>query len=757
MLNYIQTPIESLGLENAPTEVADQFYDFVNNVPYIKALIAGDRKRAKDLPRDDQGRIIIDLTQPHILENMDYFRQPALTFRRIGKYTELQPNANPNSEYGKWLREEVRRCFYGLVRPEDGEWVTGDYYFFLNYCPMLVARRVGKKSRQAVRVIDFPDVWDLHYYKFHYLNMARENGHHAAELARRSAGKSFCGAAMLAKRFLLGESPKVDKKVTCYITASDRAKLVGGDQTLDKFQYDIDFCAEHTQFAARRLRSSIQEMIWQSGYIDLNTGVKKGTLNSVVGKSSANDASKLRGSRGVLYIFEECGTFPNLLELYNNLRPSVENGEDVFGMLYLFGTSGDAESDFAAAQEIMYNPKGYNVQEIKNVFDKEGQGRQYFTFFSPGYMNRPGCYDSNGNSDVTKAMLEILTDRYKIKYNSTDVNTITKRIAEIPITPQEALLRTRGNMFPITDLNARLSAIDNDPSFFDDVYTGTLVFNKAQEVEFKITADKPIRDFPLRENMIDGAIEIFSMPERDSSGKVFSERYIIGHDPVDSDGAETSSMSSTMVLDLWTDQLVAEYTGRRQYADENYEILRKLCLFYNARCLYENNLKGVYAYFMRMNCLYLLADTPEYLKDKEILKIKDTGNRVKGVTATAPVNNYGNTLVRDWLLKPVTTTEKSETGEEIEVSKPNLYRLRNRALLKELILYNPDINVDRVRSLGLTMLYREEYMIRYGGEPDRAKEQIEADYLGNDDFFTRNYDKRFGPNFNDPPSEDLTE
>jgi hypothetical protein len=54
-------------------------------------------------------------------------------------------------------------------------------------------------------------------------------------LASRSKGKSFCAASMLAKRFVLGESADVNKKVTSYITADDKKYLVNGDQTLDKF------------------------------------------------------------------------------------------------------------------------------------------------------------------------------------------------------------------------------------------------------------------------------------------------------------------------------------------------------------------------------------------------------------------------------------------------------------------------------------------------------------------------------------------
>ena len=739
VLNKYQTPISELGLDKQPQEVQDQFWDFFNNVPFIRSMVSPNKPRARDLPKDSEGKIIVDITQPHILEDIDYFRPSAIHYQKYGRFTDLRPNANPNSEFGKWIREERRRCLYGYIRPYDGEWITGDHYFFLNYCPISLLKKSSNGGRKAMRVIDFPFSWEGNYYRFHYLNQAREHGLMAAELARRGCGKSFCAAAMLAKRFILGESFEVNKRVVSYITATDKAKLTGGDQTLDKFQFYIDFIAENMQWPSRRLYNSLADMNWQMGYKDLNTGTNKGTLNSVVGKSSQNDASKLRGTRGVLYLFEEAGTFDNLLTLWSNLLPSVSDGESVFGLMYLFGTSGDQQSDFAAMQEIMYNPVGYKTYGLKNVYDKEGQGRPTFTYFFPAYINRSGCYDEQGNSDVTKALLEILVNRYNVKYNSTDINTITKCIAEIPITPQEAILRTRGNIFPVADLTQRLAEIDNDPHTFDDVYVGDLTQEKDGTVSFKLTGDQPIRDFPLKDNKVSGALEIFKMPEKDAQGKVFPQRYIIGHDPVDNDEADTMSLSSTFVLDLWTDTIVAEYTGRHQFADDNFEMLRKLCIFYNAKALFEGNIKGCFSYFSRMNCLYMLADTPEYLKDKDIIKNIGIGNNSKGVKATKPVNDYANRLIRDWLLKPV-TIQSSEDGEEATVF--NLTRIRNRALIKELMLYNPDINVDRIRALGLLMLYREQFMVTYNGDPSSSKNVVESDYLGNDDYFTRNYDNR---------------
>lgn len=735
-MNKYQTEYSKEYIESLPKEVQEQYYDFITNVPYISKLLSDNRKYAKDLPRDNEGKIIIDITEPHILENTDYFRPSAIHYQQYGCYTKLKPNANPNSEYGKWIREEVRRCWEGYIRPEDGEWITGDMYFFLNYCPIQLIKK--DSNGKSIRTIDFPKFWDGHYYKSHYLNQCRNEGHHAAELASRGKGKSYYAASMLAKRFILGESNDVKKKVQCVATASERKYIQGANQLLDMFQYYIDFCANNTEFPRQRITSSLQNLSWTMGYIDSETNTRRGTENSVIGITSKDDESKLRGSRGVLYLLEEAGSFPRLLNLYQVLRPSVEDGNSVWGLIYLYGTAGDSDSDFSSMQELMYNPKGYNIKAINNVYDKEGQGRKQFTYFFPGYMDRADCYDEDGNSDVNKALIEILLDRYKVKYNSTDINAITKRIAEIPITPQEAILKTKDNIFPITELTKRLNEIDNNPNFFDDVYIGDLAFNKQGKVEFNtITTDTPIRDFPTKDNKVQGAIEIYEMPQ-EIHGKVPNERYILSLDNYENDTAQTMSLGSIFVLDLWTDRIVAEYTGRPMFVDDLNEVCRKLCLFYNGKVMVENNKKNTFAYFSKMNSLHLMADTPEYLKNKQILKANTFGNASKGCPATTPVINFAMERLRDWLLKPVTVIEEYN-GESISTTIPNLHFLKNRALIKELMLYNPAINVDRIMSMCQLMLYREEKMILYQGEPRRAEKRIDSTYLGNDPFFNKNY------------------
>lgn len=1118
--NKCQTPLSELGLEKYPQEVQEQFWDFINNVPFIRWMISPDRPIISELPRDNQGRAIIDVTHPPILEGSDFFRQTAKVWEETGKYTTLKPNANPNSEFGKWLLEEKRRGWEGLVNPDTGMWVTGDHYWMLNYCPMhLIVKRKDGLEMRSTRHSRF---WDGQFLTAHYILQARQNKHHAAYLASRGKGKTSMGAGMLCKRFIIGESEDNKSEVQCMVTAADRTKLIGTNQILDVFIDYIDFCAKNTAFPSRRLKSSIQELTWEMGYKKSGSDVAYGSKNSVSGIISGVNQDKLNGSRGVLYLIEEAGIFKNLVEMYNMIRPSVEQGSSVFGEIIgygcvcagtkvldehgvlkniediqvgdkllgydgdnvstedityvqdeaykecvrittskggvlecstdhplltlikkkgykydscgfyraeelepgmtllmpktinrfgdvheenafllgaLFGdgnysnhscvslsisteeeynfynsnydigisklskgtntyaqiyfknmhpllqkykmdrqsfdkkilpynidywdkeslcqflsgyfnadgniqisqnkhrsiklsckykcileqvshllhkigitahilteskpsrilhsnvnntdynvspstlyvlyictakdvitfrnnlhflikekqerlntyipplrpegyyeslnfvfrenkkgkyfigkrikdlkavtikkiepigrkriynltantthtyitngfissnTAGNDQSDFTAFAEMIYSPNGYNLYGLDNVFDKEGQGRQKMTMFYPAYLNYDdSCIDADGNSDVTRALLNICYDRYKVKYGSTDVNTITKRISQYPITPQEAIIRSHGNVFPVTELNNRLNQIDNNPNIFDDVYVGELVQENDGTIKFNPTIDVPIRDFPTSDNKVVGAIEIYEQPQKNSNGKIPPERYILSFDPVDSDEAKTMSLGSCFVMDLWNDRIVAEYTGRPMFADDLYEIVRKLCLYYNGKCCYENNIKGCFSYFSSHNCTHLLADTPEYLRDKQLISSIGYGNAAKGIRATVPIIKFGFRLIRDWLLKPIPKVEKDAEGNEVEVKIPNLYHLRNRALIKELIQWNPVGNFDRVLSLVQLMLYREEKIVLYQGELKRQTNTTKG--MESDEYWEKNYPGR---------------
>lgn len=735
--NKCQTPLEDLHLENYPAEVQEQFWDFLNNVPFIRWMVSPDRPLVSELPRDNEGRAIIDITHPPILEDSDYFRPSALSFKaNKGRYVLLRPNANPNSDFGKWLYSQRERGWNGYCNPATGMWVTGDYYWMLNFCPMHL---VENENGIDIRTVAHPRFWDGQFLMSHYFLQARTHGHHAAELASRGKGKTSFGGGLLAKRCIIGESENNKTEVQCMVTAVDRTKLMDTNQILRVFKDNLDHCAKYTQFASHRLKSSDQEMEWKMGFKKAGSEVEYGSKNSVSGIITGVNQDKLNGSRGVLYLIEEAGIFKNLTSMYNMIRPSVEHGSKVFGEIFAYGTAGDDQSDFTAFAEMFYSPEGYNLEPLDNVFDKEGQGRKKCCFFFPAYLNYDeSCIDKNGNSDVSKALLMILYDRYKVKYGTTDINTIVKRISQYPIVPQEAMLRSHGNIFPVTELNERLNQLDNDPNAFDDVYVGELVQdNKTGEVKFNPTIDLPIRDFPTKDNKVKGALEIFEMPKKNSEGKVPAGRYICSADPYDADCSNTMSLGSLHILDLWTDMLAAEYTGRPTFAEDFYETCRLLCLFYNCKCMYEQNVMGMFSYFSSHNAIHLLAETPEYLVQRNMISSIGYGNKSVGIRATTPIINGAFKMIQTWLRKPIVIIVTDAEGNNNEVTVPNLYRIKNRALLKELVLWNPQGNFDRVMSLVQLMLYREEKMVLYHGDL-RHTEEVSSG-MEKDDYWDKNY------------------
>ena len=738
LFNEYQSSLEELKVDSYPQEVQDEFFEAINGIPFIKNLINPNRPRCKDLPRDSNGRAIIDITNPPILEDTDYFRPTALHYKKYGVLTNLRPNPNPNSEFGKWIREEIRRIWEGYTRPSDGAWITGDMYWYLNYCP-IIQSKIRKGTKIADRIVDFPEFWEGIWLRFMYIEESRLNAQHSAEIAKRGASKSYSVSAILSKCFVVGDNAETQRNVRAMVTAYQKEYLTK-DGTLNKFVEMIDFQAQHTQFPAKRLRSSLQDMQWKMGYVDLDTGAQKGTLNEVIGVSSKDDPDKLRGKRSTKIIIEEFGNFPKVTDTYRVILPSVQEGDIVFGQMILIGTGGSEGADFAGAQEIIYNPKGFNIRPVKNVYDKGAQGKQECIFFFGAYLNRKGCYNEDGISDITKAVLEICYNRFIVKYNTTDPMALTRTKAENPLTLQEAIMRRDGSVFPVAALLDRINEIDSNPSEYDDVYTGDLVMTQSGNIDFIPSSKTPIRNFPHKDNKQEGAIEIFKMPEKDSSSKVFSGRYIAGCDPYDDDVADTMSLGSFFVFDLWTDKIVAEYTGRPTFADDFYEKCRLLCLFYNARLNYESNKKGLFAYFSKMNCLYLLTDVLDYLKDKDMVKGQLFGNKSKGTTATQAINGYGRTLIRNWLILPKTIVI-NDGEKDIESTTYNLNFIRSRALLQELSQWNIDGNFVRVSALGMLMLLREDRMITFGGQPEKAKE-VPSSYLGNDDFFKNNYDNR---------------
>ncbi len=172
-----------------------------------------------------------------------------------------------------------------------------------------------------------------------------------------------------------------------------------------------------------------------------------------------------------------------------------------------------------------------------------------------------------------------------------------------------------------------------------------------------------------------------------------SQRYMIKnlYDNItdDDDSSDTLSLVSLFIHDLWTDELVFEYTGRPMFADDAYENIRLALLMYNAECNYENNKKGLFKYFSQHNSLYLLSDALDFLRDKEIVKKNTFGNNAKGTGNYGQVAPYARRCIRDYLLKSTTKYNIRETDEgaiQEEIQVFGYRKIKSKALLQELAM-----------------------------------------------------------------------
>ena len=977
-LNDHQTSLEeakALFSEHPFEEEAySDLIDFIESIEFIQNLIHSKRKKVSELDRDEYGRAKIDITNPPLFEDMDYFRQPAISYINTGKFTDLYKNGNPNSEYMKFWAEETRRCKEGYIRESDGMWLTGYNYWYLNYSPIMLTEKDGKVNKdgsvRARRVYKHPRPWDMDILYFHYLEQALDAGKHGIVLKARGRGylqpysakiltpkgwttmgdikpgdvvnipnmglavvedkyehgmkdvyevelsdgrKTRCGEehlwavyknysksnpkpykVMMLKDIiddglyyntgqgqksykyripkqgsmifadnsdeleihpyllglLLGDGTMktgsvriatVDQEILDSIQniLGDEYELVKDDSTscqyrlvykrartdfdkinpirdairkldlekthLDKFIPDkykyttvhnrmsivkglmdtdgsiskdgfveftntskqlIDDLAEilrslgevcsiskedrtgtysiyegrkidrgvyyrlhirtnknifnltrkssrvrkkelfdlpfikdikkvgveesaciyinsdehiyitddmiptHNSFKAGAMltrnlflkRKSIsyafaeaEEYLTNDGilnkawdtvsfvnsftpfkkhfapdkmmhkraaYFDMTDNAYKGYLSEISGVI-VNKSDKVRGKRGMLAMFEEAGSFRHLLKSWNVFRSSIEDGGYVFGQAVAFGTGGSAnQQNFEALEEMFYNGNGYKILTMRNVFDKNQQNN-ICGFFVPTYMNRAGCYDNNGNSDIIKALAEVIVSRLIVKYGASDARALTQEKAEHPVTPVEALLKTSNSIFPTAELKDYLTDIlPKQEEFVSAHYVGDLVYSGGHDIQWRLNAElEALRTYPVKEVNTNGAVEIYEQPVRDTNGNIPKGRYVMGLDPITI--SETgSSLLSTFVFDLWNDVFVAEYTGRRQTANETFDIVTKLALYYKATVNYENNLKGYFAYLDHRNLTHLLMDTPQILKDQELIKVK---------------------------------------------------------------------------------------------------------------------------------------
>lgn len=659
-----------------------------------------------------------------MFKNTEYFRREALNFQSNGYYTKFPSDSPQGRSY--WT-EQARRSIHGYKR-EDGIWITGYHYFYLNFCPIELATTKGDLSKggnvQGDRDFGFPYFWDGDYDFFHYVQRGEEAGLFGNVDKVRGSGFSLKGAAMANRNYFLIPRSK------SYLVVYDKQFLLG-DGIMSKVQSQMDFIDEHTGWSKRRLID--RDLHKKSGYtVKSPSGawIEKGFKSEIIGVSIADEPDKMRGKRGKLIIYDEAGAFPKLYRIWGTSIASLRQGRVVYGYMLGMGTGGSAYNYAMSLEDMFYNPEAYEILPVENIWDKNVTKGSKCGFFFSAAQNREGHYDKDGNSNLETASEEILKEREdKLKSGAT-TEVVTRHIAEFPLAPRESFLKTVGTIFPVNELNEHLITIETDiKNFVANQYIGKLIDG---EEGIKWTPDStvyPVSDFPLRDKeRKEGCVVIWEHPiKSEVTGKVREDIYIGGLDPYDDDKADSSSsLGSLFIMNLLTNRIVAEYTGRPDSAEDYYMKAYQLIRYYNASVNYERNKKGFYTYGKNNNYLKFLCPEPKNLRDLNLSKANTTGNNYYGTNANPEVNGFARRLINSWLREPAYNEDPNESHVK------NLHTIRSKPLIKEMIFWNDQDNFDRVSALGMLMILRENIKPRLDSIKTRTeRKEPEANFWNN--------------------------
>lgn len=633
------------------------------------------------------------------IKNSDKFRGPALQYLATGHYCQYPEGT---SEFFAYWDEQMDRCKYGYTA-DDGDFISGYNYFYLNFCPIqriiynTITNSDGSTTIKKTRDLQFPDFYDYDYYFFQAVEQAETEGKHLCALKSRRKGYSYKNAAMACRNYYLFAGSKT------YIYASNKQYLTE-DGILTKAWDYMDFIDKNTAWGKKR--SVNTQMRKRAGFYtkdEYGNEVELGFKSEIIGVTLKDNPDVVRGKAGKLIIFEEAGSFSELGAAWQIARPSVEQDGMAFGTMIAFGTGGDEDSHFETLKDMFYNPDGYNCLGFDNIWDETPSDKKC-GFFIPQYTNMDFrddkgnrlYMDIDGNTLRKKSLEYILTDRRKVIENATNSVAVDRYVAEHCITPQEACLEFGGNIFPKKELQEQLAKIRINKHLSNHKQVGDLVWNTDGSLKWVIKKLGDITHYPLkRDDDPTGSIVIWEHPVPDAPIGL----YILGVDPYDHDQSGTNSLGSTFVykrfqsFENYYDIIVAEYTGRPQTAEEYYENLRKLAIYYNGRIMYENERKGLFPYFTAKHCDYLLADQPDIISD---IVGNSKVQRKKGCHMNKQIKQWGEGLIKDWL------------NEEQAPGKKNLHNILSEPLLEELISYNDTGNFDRVMALMQVMIYREQ-------------------------------------------------
>jgi hypothetical protein len=627
------------------------------------------------------------------------FSYLANTFNETGFYTNLNEDSD---EYVQFWMDVKDKCIHGFTN-SYGIRITGHHFFYLNFCRISGYDKViGKKTEMFAKFID------LDYDYFHMIEYCERNQKCLVALKGRRQGWSYKAAAICAWEFSF--FPSSSSIIGTFLSSF---ALTTMQMVID----NLNWLNTNTEFRKQRNPDLKDNIVARYQYDAGGIKVWKGYKSSVRAISFKDNPTAAVGKSASKLILDEAGVFPNITDTYSFTEPLIKAGSNYSGVTIMFGSSSDMDSGSKYFYEIFVNPGKYNMLEFPDpenpgkmigYFSSATRGREGFCMNPDSKWFRHEMVDEDGNSNEEAAHDDIMYLREKSK-GGLDPRALHGAVTQFPVTWQEGFLRNKGAIFASPEMLDWLATLETTPSLRNQVQKGELVFVDGK-LEFRPKDElNYITSFPIKPDEDNtGCIVLWERPDTSSQDIPYG-LYVAGQDPYDQDKSGVGSLGSFFVYKRFNragqthDIIVAECTGRPKFAEQFYENCRRLCIYFNCKVLYENQLKGFKAYMEQKSSLQYMWEQPQIIKDivKDSKVQRGYGiHMTRGNNGSSGIKDTCEIYLKDWLY---------EEREDIDGKKIlNLHTIKSIALLKELIAYDSEGNFDRVIAFMLCILQTKE-------------------------------------------------
>ena len=509
------------------------------------------------------------------------------------------PDVHPDSlEMLDYYQKLNKACLNGVMI--EGEYYNPFYTFWMimYVFPVPVSDGEGGYLDEETD-IDHPTYSTIDRYVFDIMWAAYKQRKYVALMSGRGIGKSYFTTSIMMWYYMLHDRQDLISSATSEDHAEEAwDKIV---ETLDEME------KEYPGYWQERFTDSKKSIVAYKEVTDMSTGKKDkvGSQNDLTKIVYGFRAGATKGRRPNFQHIEEFAAFPStgpgsLKEVIGQSKGSWLVMRKIKKAFVVYtGTGGSVNNDHA--KHMFLNPDAFNLYGVHEWGMKTA-------LFIPSHLKYATTWEKWGVPDVKTARLAMLEERKLIE---NDPEAYLKELQEFPLELKEVFTKDGKNIFNKELLAAQRAKIQLQQGDIPKWLKGTLEY--VDDKDGKHIGARFIEHAAGNLYLLEGE----EVPYKNEEGSIYNDLYIMGLDSIDqgnadsAPGTEGSKLAAVIkkripdggMFKTSSNMYVAYYNHRSDDVRNDYEMVLKLSMFYNAKINLEYTKVGIVGH-LRMKKQY---------------------------------------------------------------------------------------------------------------------------------------------------------